>query len=291
MKTELITALVPHGDGHQFVFYGNCCSGIPGEPSEKNFARVNAVLQRLTPAPDFIVFLGDHIVGPYAKTHPIQEQWSYWLNKEMSWLDTTRIPFYHCPGNHDTFDAVSEDVLRSVFPNIPRNGPPGQAGLSYWVQRGDLLLVFVNTNSPRLGGLNKWLDAVLSTHQDVPYKLVFGHHPVFPVNGYTEHPAWCVVRDEADAFWSVLVRHRVIGYLCSHIIAFDVQEHQGVIQVCSGGAGTSYGSGGFMGDGEYHHLVQAALDKDGFRLQTVDIEDNIRERFSRPIPNGKANQP
>ena len=282
---ETVTALIPRQDGHQFVFYGDCCSGIPGAPFDRNFSRVNAVLQRLGPPPDFILFLGDHIMGPYAEAHPIEEQWRYWLNGEMAWLDTSRIPLYHCTSNHDTDDTAAERVWRKVLPDIPGNGPPGQEGLSYWVRRKDLLLVMVNTSFSGIGGSGHvecaWLDAVLDANADARHKIVAGHHPAFPVNGYGERPGWCIVQEEADAFWSTLVRHRVLAYLCSHIIAFDVQEHGGVLQVCSGGAGTNFGDGGFMGDGEYHHFVQAALDSSDFRLQTVDVDGAVKETFSK----------
>lgn len=271
---------------HRFVFYGDCCSGIPGTPFEKTFARINTVLQQLNPPPEFIVFLGDHIMGPYAEGHRLQDQWDYWFNREMGWLDTGRIPLYHTTSNHDTPDAAAEAVWREVVTGIPRNGPSGQEGLSYWVRRQDLLLVFVNTSFSGLGGAghveNTWLDHVLATHADARYRIVAGHHPVFPVNGYGDRPLWCIARDEADAFWATLVRHNVLAYLCSHVIAFDVQEQEGVLQVCSGGAGTSYGPGGFMGDGEYHHLVHATLGPAGFHLQTVDTDGRVRERFSRP---------
>ena len=77
-------------------------------------------------------------------------------------------------------------------------------------------------------------------------------------------------------------RDRVLAYLCSHVIAFDVQEHNDVLQICSGGAGTSCGPGGFMGEGEYHHFVQAALDAHDFRLQTIDPAGRVRERYACP---------
>ena len=285
MKEQLVGALMPQGSGHQFVFYGDCCSGIPGAPFEGNFARVNAALQRLNPPPEFIVFLGDHIAGSPRDADGLREQWRHWLMNEMAWLDSNQTPLYHVTSNHDTFDLVSECVWREVFPDIPRNGPPGQEGLSYWIRRDDLLLVIVNTSFSALGGNGHvecaWLDATLDAQSDARYKIVAGHYPVFPVNGYGERPTWCIVQEEADLFWSVLARHRVLAYLCSHIIAFDVQEHDGVLQICSGGAGTNSGPGGFMGEGEYHHFVQAALDSHGIRLQAIDPVNRVRERHAR----------
>ncbi len=285
--TEPIPPLMPAGNGHQFAFYGDCCSGIPGGAYENNFARVNATLQRMNPGPDFVLFLGDHISGSPRDSESPESQWSYWEKEEMAWLYSRRTPIYHVTSNHDTPDSVAEALWRQQFPDIPQNGPTGQEGLSYWVRREDLLLIIVNTNFSGLGGHGhvecEWLDATLNAHADARHKIVAGHHPVFPVNGYDEQPLWCIVEEEAEAFWSVLVRNQVLAYLCSHVIAFDVQEHDGVAQICSGGAGTNHGPGGFMGEGEYHHFVQAALDANGLRLQTIDPEQQVRERYDKRV--------
>lgn len=286
MAPTTTSSLLPKNAGHQFVFYGDCCSGIPGSESEKNFAKVNATLRRLDPPPEFILFLGDHIEGACGDPDGVRKQWRYWLDHEMAWLDTDQIPIYHLTSNHNSRDEDHERVWLEVFPDIPQNGPPGQEGFAYWVRREDLLMVMVNTNSTVLGGGHvetEWLDETLTAHRDARHKIVLGHQPVFPVNGYDDRPGWCIVQDDAQAFWSVLVRHKVPAYLCSHIIAFDFQEHDGVAQICSGGAGTNYGPGGFMGEDEYLHFVQAALDDKGLRLQTIDPQGQIREQHAIPV--------
>ncbi len=59
-----IPALMPRGgSSHQFVVYADSCSGVPGTPEETAFARVNAVVSRLRPQPEFICFPGDEIIG------------------------------------------------------------------------------------------------------------------------------------------------------------------------------------------------------------------------------------
>ena len=94
-----------------------------------------------------------------------------------------KIPVYHTTSNHDTFDAVSEQVWREMHPDIPRNSPDDQKGLSYWVVRDDLLLVAVNTSFSELGGYghveSTWLESVLHDHRRIRFKIVMGHHPVF----------------------------------------------------------------------------------------------------------------
>jgi hypothetical protein len=72
----------------------------------------------------------------------------------------------------------------------------------------------------------------------------------------------------------------VLAYLCSHILAFDVQAHRGVLQVCTAGAGTAHR---MPEDVEYLHCVQAAIDAEGLRYQVIDVEGRIREELSWPV--------
>ena len=62
-RGQSIHALLPRGQGHQFVVYGDACSGVAGALHERTFAGVNAALRRLAPPPEFILFLGDEIAG------------------------------------------------------------------------------------------------------------------------------------------------------------------------------------------------------------------------------------
>lgn len=133
------------------MLYGDSCSGIPDQPHEAAFAAVNAVVRRLAPPPEFVLFLGDEIAGLTPDAAELRAQWHHWLTREMAWLDRQAIPLWHCTGNHTTYDHTSEAMFRTVL-DMPHNGPPGQEGLSYWVRRGDLLLVFVHTLWTGLGG-------------------------------------------------------------------------------------------------------------------------------------------
>ncbi|MBN1583682.1 MAG: hypothetical protein JXA89_23450, partial [Anaerolineae bacterium] len=168
-ERDPIPALVPRdGDGHQFVCYADCCSGIPGAPHEATFASVNAVVSRLAPRPEFICFPGDEIKGLAADDATLRSQWRYWFEHEMAWLDREAIPLYHTTGNHTAYDAASEAVFRELLAHLPRNGPPGQEGLSYFIRRGDLLMVFVNTMWSGIGGDGRvettWLERTLADH-------------------------------------------------------------------------------------------------------------------------------
>ena len=279
-----IPAIRPASPGHQFVCYADACSGVAGGLHESTFSRVNRVVSRLSPAPEFICFPGDEIIGLTANKASLREQWRHWFEQEMGWLDEAT-PLYHTTGNHTVYDSMSEAVFREVMTHLPRNGPSDQLGLSYFVRRGDLLMVFVNTLWSGLGGEGRlestWLADTLEAHSDVRYKMVFGHHPVFPVNGFAGSYQRHLDPENGRRFWDILEKHGVLAYWCSHILAFDVQVHGGVLQITTGGAGTAHR---MPEEIEYLHCVQAALDNTGLRYQVLDDVGTIREWLQWPMP-------
>jgi hypothetical protein len=278
-----IAALCPRdASGQQFVLYGDCCSGLAGAAHEATFAAINAVVARLWPPPEFMCFLGDEVSGLTGDYEALRAQWRHWLEHEMAWLDRSVLPVYHATSNHTTYDLESEQIYREMLSHLPRNGPVDQHGLSYYVRRDQLLLVFIHTSWSGLGGdgwvETAWLEQVLQLHADAPYKFVLGHQPVHSVNGYVGARMRDLAADSGRALWNVLVKHRVFAYLCSHMLAFDVQVHEGVLQIMSAGAGTAH-----VLPGEYLHCSQCAIDATGLRCQTLDSAGTVRERFAWPL--------
>lgn len=291
---KMLTALVPNNPGYQFLCYADACSGVPGAPHEATFAAVNAAIQLLHPQPQFICFPGDEIIGLTADSDALHAQWQHWFTHEMAWLDREKVDLYHTTGNHTTYDPASEAIYREVMAHLPHNGPPGQEGLSYYIRRppsgwldpgDDLLMIFVNTLWSGLGGEGyvelAWLEQTLADHADVRYKMVFGHHPVFPVNGFVGSHQRELDHRIGARFWEILVRHGVLAYWCSHILAFDVQVHQGVLQILTAGAGTAHRMPEEL---EYLHAVQVSLDSDGLRYQVFDTDAVVREWLKWPLP-------
>lgn len=278
-----LKALVPTSPGHQFVFYGDSCSGVPGGRHEEPHARINAVVARLDPPPEFIIFPGDEIIGLVPDEASLREQWRYWFDVEMAWLNRSSTPIYHSTGNHTTYDRMSEQVFTDTLSHLPRNGPAGQEGLAYFVRKKNLLLVFIHTLWSGMGGEGHletdWLEQTLRTHADARWKFVVGHHPAFPVNGYLGPYQRTIGGDYVPVFWRILKENSVMAYLCSHILAFDVQCHEGVLQITSAGAGTAHR----MPEGiEYLHAVQMAVDDKGLRYQVLDDVGAVRERLAWP---------
>lgn len=292
--SQAIPILKPQSKGHQFVVYSDSCSGVPDALHESTFASVNAVIQRLASPPEFICYPGDEIMGLTTDADELRQQWDYWFQHEMAWLDRDTIPLYHSTGNHTTYNKMSEDIFREVMAHLPQNGAPEQVGLSYFVRRVDLLMVFVHTLWSGLGGEGNvetdWLEQTLSDHADAKHKLVFGHHPVWTVNGYFADYQRNIERANGQALWQILVKYDVTAYVCSHILAFDVQVHEGILQICTAGSGTAHR----MPEGvEYLHAIQAVLDDEGFRYQVLDTEGRVREWLSWTweIPTSETWQP
>ena len=192
---------------------------------------------------------------------------------------------FHSTGNHTTYNQMSERVFADVMRHLPQNGPAGQEGLAYFVRRDDLLLVFVHTLWSSMGGEGHietdWLEQILHQHADARWKLVVGHHPAFPVNGYVGSYQRTIGDEYVPAFWRILRNNGVLAYLCSHILAFDVQCHEGVLQITSAGAGTQHR---MPEEIEYLHAVQMAIDSNGLQYQVLDDAGALRESLSWPPP-------
>ena len=278
-----IKALKPSGHGHQFAFYGDSCSGVADAEHAQNLANVNDVVQRLQPTPEFIIFPGDEVLGLIPDETQLRTQWAHFFDVEMAWVKQRSIPMFHCTGNHTTYNRMSERVFADIMAHLPQNGPADQKGLSYFVRRDDLLLIFVNTHWSGLGGEGhvecEWLDQTLQANADAKWKFVVGHHPAFAVNGFHGSYQRTIGDEYVTEFWACLKRHGVMAYLCSHILAFDVQCHDGVLQITSAGAGTTHR---MPEDVEYLHFVQMAVDEAGLHYQVLDDTGQRREHLSWP---------
>jgi hypothetical protein len=70
------------------------------------------------------------------------------------------------------------------------------------------------------------------------------------------------------------------------MLAFDVQVHEGVLQIMTAGAGTVPH---MPEDSEYLHCVQVAVDHLGLRYQVLDVHGTRREWLTWPITLPSSN--
>ena len=264
-------------DAHEFFFFGDTL-GYDGGPAPE-FSRLNAMIRARARSPEFVLVAGDHIWDAPDRPEVMRTRWAEWT---AAFAPLAELPSYHLTGNHTVYDPVSAELYREKFPSLPQNGPAGQEGLSWFVRRGNLLLIGVNTAFNPLGKVGRvectWLDEVLQAHRDATIKIVAGHHPVHPVNGF-HHYHWRVTEPDGKRFWAVLARHQVRAYLCAHVIAFDAQVHDGVLQICSACGGFPFFG---WGDAEYHHACRVRVTDDLLACETLDPEGKVREWLSWP---------
>ena len=278
-RTNLIKSITPGSEkGYQFVLYSDSCSGVKGTVEEKAFKKMNSVIKELDPLPQFILFPGDEIIGLTPKEEELLHQWEYWKNIEMAWFHENNIPIYNTTGNHTAYDEVSERVFKKCNAHLPENGPQNQKKLSYYTVKDELLLVFINTLCHDKGGEGhvelEWLEKVLSDHKELKYKFVVGHHPVHQVGTMISDYELTIHSKNGIDVWDIFKKHKVFAYLCGHILDYDVQIHDGILQIVSGGAGRSR---------RYLHLIQAAVDERGLRYQVLNVNKKQDHWFEWPL--------
>jgi hypothetical protein len=164
--------------------------------------------------------------------------------------------WYPVVGNHDTKSEVAMQWRRDEFSKgsggrpplknaIKNPGPAGGTETTYSFDHGNAHFVILNeyydgksdtgTGGDIVPALREWLDADLAANTK-PFVFVFGHEPAFAQfrhvgDSLDAHPA------NRDAFWDILVKHKVHVFFSGHIHYYYKELHQGVWQVSDGNVG------------------------------------------------------
>jgi hypothetical protein len=257
---------------------GDSCSGVPGQKFEANLARIASRILEREDRPDALLYLGDHIQGYTDDAAALHAQWDHFLGREFRALDDRHDRVLHLAGNHDANSPISAAVCEARMP-IPSTARR-RKGLNYVADIESAEIVAISTCDLSNRGFAAvdlpWLEETLQA-LSAPIRLVAGHYPFHPVNGYDETPKWVFPEDQRTRVWQLFREAGVQAYLCSHIIAFDFQVHDDIVQLCSGGAGTEYGPGGVMGEGEYRHYVSCKVSPERFAFEAIDENGETRE--------------
>jgi hypothetical protein len=278
----------------RILLLGDSCSGIPGTAEEVRFRRlVEAVLPHAGSA-DCLCYLGDHIAGYTADQNELARQWEHFLGLEFAPLAAAFAPVFHLPSNHTVYDPASAAFFAGrVQDPMPAGRLLLREGLNFAAEVGEAALIFLCTADARRRGQATidlpFLSRALGAAAGARWRIVLGHHPLWPVNGYARFPLWCVAPAEARQAWAMLCAAGVSAYACSHIIAYDLQIHDGVPQICTAGAGTVYGPGGAMpGAVEYPHFVVLDLEEGRMSWRVYDQLSTARDRFEWPMAPGDS---
>jgi len=177
--------------------------------------------------PAFVLAGGDQIRGIVDQTcDPLAEQYTHWKTAMAPILSIT----YPIRGNHETYGDDNTpgpnyakawmDNIATVLPQIPKNGPPNEVGMSYSFSTKSF-----PTNNVFIIGLEQsyatnwyqvnqpWLNDQLKANT-LPFVFTYGHYPAFAVdpteNSLADHQA------ARDAFWKSLGDSSVNIYFAGH---------------------------------------------------------------------------
>jgi hypothetical protein len=164
-----------------------------------------------------VIFPGD-LVNGYIVFGPLGKQFAAW-KEAMAPIYDAGIPVYPCRGNHELKQemygrGISVAAWRASFPGLPQNGPPGEEGLTYFVDHANATFIacdqFIGikpTYDPKKydstvnsGMISPWVISKVNASA-ARWVFVFGHESAF-VGHHTD----CLANfpAERDALWDAL---------------------------------------------------------------------------------------
>lgn len=184
--------------------------------------------------PDFVIAAGDLVSGWFRnRGMDFALQYAHW-REAMGPVYDRGIRVYPLRGNHDSGPErlalpplplclepppdtpyQLSRAFREAFPDsyIPKNGPPGEIGLTYSFSHKDAIIVCLDQYAGGQHRVNQgWLDEQLGGY-GCPHVFVCGHEPAFPIRGSDSLGFFPEAR---DIFWESIKRAGVRIYLCGH---------------------------------------------------------------------------
>jgi hypothetical protein len=202
--------------------------------------------------PDFMLNAGDIMdarwwESPQQVIAKTEEYWGGYIQR----FKESGMTVYFAPGDHEYGDdgglklgdiaRTFGDQFTKIF-DMPRNGPAGNIGRAYYVRKGNLLIVTLDTFVDRGDHFGYtvsdeqliWFDQVLTDHTDADFTIVQGHLPIVgPVRG--RHSSYSMLEDGTDSIlWQTMVKHGVDVYLTGEHHRISVTRQDDIWQVVHG---------------------------------------------------------
>ncbi|MEE9431838.1 MAG: metallophosphoesterase [Melioribacteraceae bacterium] len=231
---------------------------------------VQHILKNQTDA-KFLVFAGDLVDG--SRDNPDNN-----YKELLHWKEVMK-PIYENPnmvwpkiwpviGNHEVQHPEDEDNFRKAFPNVFRNGPDDEKGLSYSFDYQNTHFVFVTTDRWFYGDPNDstddrrdwhyikhidWLENDLrsANERGVEHIFVVSHEMIYPTGGHLRDglpnlgrnfklpmdstQTWYV--DRRQKVIELLEKYNVDAHICGHEHLYARQKVNGVYEIIAGSSG------------------------------------------------------
>ena len=226
---------------------------------------------------ELVLVVGDLIYGDPVSSRGtnMAAQYALWTNA-MAPVYQAGIPVYPIRGNHDASgDSAAGTSFLTAFPNTPRNGPTGEAGLTYSFTHKNAFFAALDQYRAAHTVNQDWLtdQLALNTRSLV---FVFGHEPAVQVN---HADCLAVNRAARNAFIDSLIGAGSRLYFCGHDHFYDhaiVSAPNGGIfrQLVVGSGGAPYYDwsgvyGADFGEGGMATNVRHVGHTNGYCLVTV----------------------
>jgi hypothetical protein len=223
---------------------------------------IRRILER---KPNLIVHLGDMITKPHEK------EWKAFF--EIS--KTIDLPFFPVVGNHDVgITTLGREIYRKQF-HLPE-------GKTYYAFRaGDNLFVILDSEKGKGRIVDEqwsWLENMLSSSKEI-FKLIFIHRPLFlPMDSLKIGKAMDKYPFDRDELHRLFIRTGVKAVFTADDHRYDRREKDKILYLIAGGGGAPIYT--FEDRGGYFHYVWIAVERGRMEGEVVDLEGQIRDRFT-----------
>jgi Calcineurin-like phosphoesterase len=196
----------------------------PGATNGVRWASYNALAAHAASQHVSLVMFPGDLANGGRQFGLLKDQWAAWSNA-LAPLYTNGIPVYPTRGNHEVAQDYSVTTWTNMFSYLPRNGPPGQEGLTYKVETNNALIIGFDQYIGRStnfdaknykkgvnsGMVSPWvIDQIKSTTKR--WVFVFAHEAAY----IGMHDDGLVnVPEERDALFDALGEKSGL-YLCGH---------------------------------------------------------------------------
>jgi 3',5'-cyclic AMP phosphodiesterase CpdA len=173
--------------------------------------------------PDLVLSTGDMVAGMKAGLD-YEGMWVAFHAAVTLPLTRAGIPFAPTPGNHDATSRPGYEEERAEYKKQWKLWRPAldYVDVRHYPRRYAFMerdVLFVSIDATSVGRISEaqfaWLDDVLTRHENVPVKIVYGHLPIYP---FAQHRDREVLGDRA--LEALLNEHGVTAYLSGHHHAY-----------------------------------------------------------------------
>jgi outer membrane autotransporter protein len=179
--------------------------------------------------PAFVLCGGDEIHGiDRAGQASLEDQYTHWKAAMAPILSIS----YPVRGNHETYGDNNTpgpdyakhwmDNIANVLPQIPKNGPPNEVGMSYSFSHNNAFIIGLEESyATSWYQVNQtWLNQQLAANT-LPWTFVYGHYTAFGFSRNLEPGSLADNPTQRDAFWKSLGDSSINIYFCGHVHVYN----------------------------------------------------------------------